>query len=612
MIFYKNNRALQCLSVHNFLLVLCVVGTLIIIGWLFSYSSYGIDFTDESFYLVWISNPFIYDASVTQFGFIYYPICWLLGGDIVALRQANILITFCLAWALCYTFLTSLAPELKEKPGTLFAAAAGLATSSFILIDYRMFTPSYNSLALQALLVSAIGLVLAERTTRRASSAGWVLIGVGGWLAFMAKPSTALALAVGVFTYLLLSRKLSIRMLALTVASAIALLLVSALLIDGSVLLFLERLRLGVEFAKYLGGGHELTRIIRIDDFYLHELFVREIVLNFIFLFFALVCLRVGNGFFSIIGSLVSFCFFLLTVMSVFEISEITVNYGVFKGFLIFGVIYAAVTAALVFGRFKEILTIFGARWAIILLFLLMPHFYAFGTNGNYWQSGGSAAIFWLLAGLALLGPLFREYSSWLLILPLVLATQAVTSTLLQVGFDQPYRQPQPLRLNSSLIDIGPQKSELVLSEGYSKYISSAMAAAREAEFEPNTPMIDLSGQSSGILYALGAESIGQAWTIGGYPGSLMLARAAFGRTSCGKIANAWILFEPEGPRSIPAELMTSLGANFPEGYEHVGTWHTAEGAGGYAERRIQQLYKPVEPQETMMNCQILRTKVTQ
>lgn len=38
------------------------------------YAGHGFDFTDESYYLFWISNPFQYDWSVTQFGFVYHPL----------------------------------------------------------------------------------------------------------------------------------------------------------------------------------------------------------------------------------------------------------------------------------------------------------------------------------------------------------------------------------------------------------------------------------------------------------------------------------------------------------------------------------------------------------
>jgi hypothetical protein len=591
------------------MVALTAVGILLILSWLLKYSAYGIDFTDESFYLVWISSPFVYDVSVFLFGFIYHPLYILLSGDIAALRQANILITFVLAWGLAYLFLISLAPEAKEKNVVLHMTAAGLATSAFILFDSWLLTPSYNSLALQALLIAGIGLLLAEKPINRTSIVGWILIGAGGWLAFMAKPSTAIALAVGVIVYLLLSRKFSIRLFSLAVASALVLLLASALLIDGSVLRFVERLQLGVEFIKHLGGGHTLSQILRIDEFQLDKRANLAILLVFATLFIAILSMWAKNRKWLFIGLPISIAFFALTALLTLGQIHRAAGFGQFQGLLIFGAVFAAALSGLIFGRIKAFKTITASQWSVACLFLAMPHIYAFGTNGNYWRAGSSAAIFWLLSGLTLLGPLVRERASMLLVLPLALAAQAVTATLLQTGLEQPYRQTQPLRLNASSLEIGPQKSTLVLSEGYAEYIVSAVANAQEAGFEPATPVIDLSGQSPGILYAMAAENIGQAWTIGGYPGSLKLAEAALARTSCEKIATAWVLFEQDGPRSIPTELMLSLGADFPGGYKQAGTWQTAEGAGGYAARRTQELYKPIKSQETLMACQTLRAK---
>lgn len=94
------------------------------------------------------------------------------------------------------------------------------------------------------------------------------------------------------------------------------------------------------------------------------------------------------------------------------------------------------------------------------------------------------------------LGPLFRERASWLLAVPIALGVQAVTATLLQTEFEQPYRQTQPLRLNASVLEVRPQRSLLVLSEGYAEHIAGAARAAREAGFQPTSPMIDLPGQS--------------------------------------------------------------------------------------------------------------------
>ncbi len=79
---------------HVVLLFLSAMGTAFILIWLFKYSAYGLDFTDESFYLVWLSNPFIYNGSTTQFGYVYHPLYVLLDGDIASLRRANIVVTF--------------------------------------------------------------------------------------------------------------------------------------------------------------------------------------------------------------------------------------------------------------------------------------------------------------------------------------------------------------------------------------------------------------------------------------------------------------------------------------------------------------------------------------
>lgn len=589
------------------MIALTAAGTAAILGWILKYSSYGIDFTDESFYFVWISDPFIYDYSVTQFGFVYHPLYFILNGDIVALRQANIVITFGLAWGLTYTLLASLAPNASESRFNRHIAATGLASGALAFFSSWLPTPSYNSLALQALLITSIGLLMADKTTAYKSLAGWIIIGIGGWLAFMAKPSTALALAVAVFIYILISKKFSPRPLLLAAGSALALLLFSALLIDGSVLGFVQRLQVGVEFSNYLGGGHTFGEILRIDNFQLPSRSKFALFLVSATTFLAILGILVEKPTGAIASMCVSIGFFSITAVWVLgEIHEIP-NFGQFQGLLIFGIAFAAGLTSLIFAQPEILRRVDATQWGLALIFLAMPHIYAFGTNGNYWENGGAAAIFWLLAGVTLLGPAVQERVSWTFALPLALATQAVTATLIQTGLEAPPRQPQPLRLNESNLTFGREPSALMLSAGYASYMADVIAVAHNSGFNAGTPVIDLSGQSPGILYAIGAENIGQAWTIGGYPGSLKLAEAALGRVPCDEIAAAWVLYEPDGPRSIPKEVMSSFGAAFPEDYHRVGSWRTAENAGGYAARRSQELYQPATPNETSKACHALR-----
>lgn len=602
----QNNSAINTAMKYT-IIAMSAIGTAMILGWLLKYSFFGIDFTDESFYLVWMSNPFIYAASATQFGFVYYPLYVLLNGDIAELRQANILITFGLGWALVYTSLVSLAPKVDEQRLALHVSAAGLATSSLILFNTWLSTPSYNSLAFQALLITGIGVLLADKAASSRSSAGWILVGVGGWLSFMAKPSTAAALAVGVLICLVVSRRFSLRLFLLAVVVASGLLLLSAFLIDGSVSGFVKRLLLGVEAGRLLGGGHTASGILRIDRFRLNTPSKLAILLVLALSSLAAYGILSKRPKDAIISLVLSACFLAVTALVVLGLIKRTAGLGEFEGLLIFGVSFSAAFSGLILGKYSPLKTVPWSHWVVAILFLVMPYIYAFGTNRNYWENGAWAGIFWLVSGVTLLGPVARERSNWSFLLPLALATQATTAVLVHTGLELPTRQDQALRLNDTAVEIGPHRSTLILSRGYATYINEAEAAARNGGFTSGTPVIDLSGQSPGILYAIGAESIGQAWTIGGYPGSLSLAKAALDHVPCEKIAKAWVLFEPGGPRSIPTEIMPSLGSAFPERYEMAGAWRTAEGAGGYDARRVQELYRPTASIDTMKACQNLR-----
>jgi hypothetical protein len=586
--------------------------TVLMLGWMLKYSSYGIDFTDEGFYLASISNPFLYDFSITQFGFVYHQLHVLLGGDIAALRQANILTTFFLAWGLTHTLLATMAPEARVDGAAFHAVAVALATSVLVAFNLWLLTPSYQSLALQSLLLTSIGLLMLEREWHSRSLAGAVMTGMGGWLAFMAKPSTAAALAACALLYMLASKKMSPRLLAITVASAVIPLILSAIAIDGSLWKFAERLQLGLEFGQAIGGGHTFSKLLRIDTFALTSKGTLLILTVFAMAFLAVwgfLSRRAAGLAVSLIGVV---GFSLPTTLVIFDQLPSVSGLGRFQGLSLFGVLCAATLSGLMLGKQKFLKGLSVVQWSVASLFLITPHMYAFGTNRNYWESGVQAGLFWLLAGFVLIGPIARERSTWAFALPLVLASQALTVMLLQTALEHPYRQPQSVRSQDAIVSIGPQQSQLTVSKEYASYISDAVLAAKGGGFEPGIPVIDLSGQSPTLLYAIGAENIGAAWLIGGYPGSSQYAKAVLGRVSCEKISEAWLLVEPSGPRSIPTEMLADLGAAFPQNYQLAVSWNTPQGAGGYATSRNQNLYRPKNPAGSIRLCNSLREKAAE
>ena len=249
------------------------VSTLI---WVLWSCRYGMDFTDEGFYLLWISNPFIYPISHTQFGFVYHPLYELLDGNIAALRQANILIFFCLAWVLTTTFFKTILtpssplPTLHGWQGTVMAAGVAVLSLTYLNHYFWLPTPNYNSLVLQSLMIAATGLLLVERASRE-SLAGCLLLGIGGWLAFMAKPTTAIALGGCSVFYLLAVGRLTARSFFMPMAVAVISFVVGALTIDGSVTGFIKRVEEGIESMWLLESRHGLADVLRYDPLSLGE-----------------------------------------------------------------------------------------------------------------------------------------------------------------------------------------------------------------------------------------------------------------------------------------------------------------------------------------------------
>jgi len=117
------------------------------------------------------------------------------------------------------------------------------------------------------------------------------------------------------------------------------------------------------------------------------------------------------------------------------------------------------------------------------------------------WSSGG---LFWLLAGFVLC-------CQWLVsacAFPLVSASQALTVMLLQTALEHRYRQSQSIRSQDAIVSNEPQQSQLTVSKEYASYISDATLAGNGGGFEPGIPVIDLSGQSPTLLFAVDAENI--------------------------------------------------------------------------------------------------------
>ena len=581
--------------------------------WLLWYCRYGMDFTDEGYFLNDISNPFIYPVSRgVQFGFVYHPLYELLNGNIVALRQANILIIFGLAWVLTGTFFKTILAfrPLPGWHGTVIAA--GFAVLALVYFNHYLWlpTPSYNSLALQSLMIAATGLLLMERNGPRENLTGCMLLGIGGWLAFMAKPTTAIALGCCSVFYLFTVGKLTARLLFMPMAVAAISFVVGALLTDGSVVGCIKRLKEGVETWQLLESGHSLADVLRYDELSFGG-YGPAVLMAAVAVFF-LGALLLGSRIRVVVycGTMLSmlFSFFSLAIILGFLHVDLAraLGVGARQGLLLWAIPLTAALIGLSARKFNGALEIPREQWARAFIFLALSVTYTLGTNNNYWVQTIGAGIFWVLAGLFIVVPAMNHERFKYMVLSLVLAGQMMTVVLVDYAIEHPYRQPQPLRENNYPVDVGRAGSTLILAGNSGRYVSEAIDLGERGSFSHGTPMIDLTGRSPGVLYAMGAKSIGLPWLPGQYPGSDELVTDVLKRVACEELAVAWLLMAPGDPRRLSAEILSSFGADPGSDYKVVGVLETVEsptengGAGVGYPRYTQQLLKPIRSAETM------------
>lgn len=584
-------------TTESFCLALAIAVAIAILTWVLIHIPNGFDFTDDAFYLVWISNPWLYEFSPSQFGFIYHPLYELVNGDLSLLRQINALITIGLTWVVFGILLkTTFIEKENSESGILnilWISAVSFAASVTCLVFFNFWlpSPSYNSLALQALLVASIGILLADKDFSYSSSSGWIFIGVAGWLAFMAKPTTAAALAPVVGGYLLLSGKMNLRLLAISLGVAIGLGLLSAWLIDSSINGFLRRLLAGAESGRILTDSYSLSNMLRVDSFTWSGS-EKQLLLVGVFLTFISTCFMVSNKRHASAALLFSICIAGTAIIA----AAPYVRHTHFETLLLCAGPLGGLLALVVLSR-KKAITLFSRSSLLLpICFSVFPFVYAFGTGNNYWMAAGLAGVFWVLASVSIIGSVDVGRDKWKFVFPILLVSQVATALLLYSGMESPYRQTQPIRLQSSHVEINHQGNSILVPPDFAIYIKSLQKILASHGFKNGDPMIDLTGHYPGSLYAVGARAIGSPWAIGGYSGSDAFAIAALRRVSCIDIATAWILTEPDGPRHLSSSVLDKLGMNHERDYMQIG--ELLSPTGSYKTPFKQRVLKPIRTRD--------------
>lgn len=502
------------------------LATIGISAWL---ATRGFDRTDEGFYLNSIAHPGDDRSTILLFGYAYHPLYVLVGGDVVLLRWAGMLLSVVAVGSLAWVALgTPALVGLRTVPPALRAAASlGLGATALTTMAQMPSTPSYNTLALQGLSLTATALVSAVTRAGRAGIVGAGLVGVGGWVTFLAKPTTAALLAAIVVAAAIALPGAWRRRAWATIVAAVASAALTLLLARVSPAGIIEVLSNGLATSTALGGHEDL---VRWDTFPLR-----------------------GTAFTAAAGAATILAACGAGLVAVMVASLVRARRSV-------------VTGA---GRGSDRPHSHRIGPTLVGVLILLPPAYALGTNLNLWTAQGRAGSFWLVALCVLLTRYSGPSTTPFLWTAPVAATLALLFAMLVATAAAPYRY-QPLRTATTPTQVGSGTVRLTPADH--ERVAELAALGQRLGVDEHTRVLDLTGDSPGSIFLLGARPVGQAWILGGYPGSESAARLAIEHDRCSM--RGALLFVAEGaPRALPAGVLDTVGLELDRDYEVVGVF---------------------------------------
>lgn len=566
-----------------------------ILGRVWWMSGRGLDLTDEGMYLNWMTTPWEWPWASTQFAFIYHPLWMLFEQDLAAMRRASVLILLLTAVGF---FAAVFRRAFGWGRGPAIGAGALLAPTVLLAVGSQsvFFTPSYNLLGMMGLLISGAALVgiLASRPGKARGAFAehwpWLLLGVGGVVCFASRPTAGALLLLIVLAALPLAGAWSWRGLGTAAATAVVGVVAMALAIDGNPIRFIERVLEGLNLYAIQTQRSAADALV---NTFTHAVYWQEpdLIAGGILGALVLVAMLVRNQTLTAVVSMV-----LALAGAWVAVSGDTVLSGnVHRSATVAAMLFLGAVLPSVWAREHQRRGVLVAAAALLLL----PFAYAFGTHYSTVALAGSAAFCWLGSSLLVLGSNPFTRAHW----PVVGGAWLLTTALCLNAAAGAAPRQEPLADQTETVAVA-QHGEVGLSPDMARYLAAVNDGVTAAGFEPGTPVLDLTGESPGVIHHLRGRATADSWVIGLYPGSRdRLSRELTVHTECAMIAASWLLVTPDGIRRIDPEVLGDVGLEFPSDYERVMAEVAPERSRGY---RL-EVWRPEDVPELADRCAALR-----
>jgi hypothetical protein len=557
----------------------------------------GFDVTDEGFYLMTVSAPESYLHTASMFGGVLAPL-WSLSTENVFVYR---LLQWWILLALSFVLFSALLRRSYEVSTLLHYLLA--ATFSLSVVGYLynwLPTPSYNTLALTALLTFSISVLFFE---------DWnypriVSMALAATVAFLSKPTTAAALAIvsvilciyAPSAYSIRRRALALVIVGLLCASMICFF---AFISMGSPYALYLNLYDGVQYGSLLMGDQwsSIFNILWVGEFRGFNLTVKQLSVLGVFALTLIVIITTKVN--------TSPSNYLKSLASLFFAGLIMIGLAVIFGFVENPLKSASIADRFVISAGAPLLVLIVSIAALIYngtlraqsalycgTLVFLPYAFAVGTSTNYYGVIASSYVFFYAACLALGG----HHKSNLLVYSLAVCALVTSIFSMPIGGKSVYRQPAfsdpALNISDFELSTSGRLEGLYLQPSSASYLNQLSRIAIENGFTRGDDVIDLTGASSGAIFAMGGQSVGSAWLLGGYPGSVKSARQRLTNIDKTRLEQSWLLME-NWKRSIDVDVLGMSEEGFSQSYEKVGSVIIPKGLGGRRESHIQTLYSP-------------------
>ena len=573
--------------------VILLGATIILFGSTAYFFRFGLDLTDESFYISWLTGWDKYGGSTSLFG----PVLGQVVGN-VPLQSMRLIGFFLLTFA-CILLGLILAKDTSDIASSVsifsICALGGVAHLGWLP---WIPTPNYNSLTMFGLLIFASAFLPVFRSADARISPA--ILGVSAAIIFMGKPSSALSL--GFIFPLLLFRLSVLEFCGISLRTAIwflASILVVFFYIFSDLSAALDFLAFGV------ASSHRTLSYASI--FSMLQTLLLAVGLVFTIPVLLKLSPQIGNALnnlskhetpWLVRGGKISSLNFVICLAVIPSLTAILLLMG--QGpYYWKALIPLYLGCILGFAILKPSFPIISLIQSAAPLFLALS--FVIGTGNPYGFQITGAWVFLLLGPIIFWSKIPLEYRERQLVTYCLAITNLIcVSMLLLHSVNNPYRQSNAAyAYEYDLRALNPKLNVLVdVNDG--KFYREITKIANQFSIERETPMVDFSGQTPGISLFLQTVHLGSPWHIGSERG--VQRRFIFYLTKyCELLPEAWLIDEPEGAYRHDTELLANYNLSLKEDYIEVTrlVWRGREFA----------FYQPRKLKKLNQNCEVITSQ---